>query len=92
VPKPSHGLHVNATIQLDNSGHAALSRKILRAAGFESGQKLKVSATPGRIVLESESRSVCGKVKKRGNLKIWTGPVPNIPLEVAIDRIRHFER
>jgi len=92
VPKSSHGLSVNATIQLDDRDHVALSRKILRAAGFESGQKLKVSAAPGRIVLESDARPVRGRVKKRGTLKIWTGLVPNIPLDVAIDAIRHFEQ
>jgi hypothetical protein len=33
-----------------------------------------------------------GKIVKRGKLKIWTGEVPSIALEAAVDSARHYER
>jgi hypothetical protein len=81
---------MNATVQLDGSNRIVLSRELRRAAGIPRRQKLKVSATPGRIVLEVEPNR--GKVVKRGKLKVWTGPVPAIPLEEAVEVVRHYER
>ena len=81
---------MNATVQLDGSNRIVLSRELRRAAGFPPGQKLNVSATPGRIVLEVQPNR--GKVIKRGKLKLWTGPVPAIPLDEAVEQVRHYER
>jgi hypothetical protein len=50
-----------------------------------------VSASPGRIVLEVQPESV-GRVVKRGKLKVWTGKVPEIPLEDAVEESRHYSR
>lgn len=81
---------MNATVQLDGSNRIVISRELRRAAGIPRRQKLKVSATPGRIVLEVEPNR--GKVVTRGKLKVWTGPVPAIPLEEAVEVVRHYER
>ena len=81
---------MTATIKLDASNRIVLSRDLRRAAGIPSGQKLKVSATPGRIVLEVEPNA--GKIVKRGKLKVWTGQVPSTPLEEAVEQVRHYER
>jgi hypothetical protein len=81
---------MNATIRLDGSNRIVLSRELRRAAGFPPGEKLKVSATPGRIVLEVQPNR--GKVIKRGKLKLWTGAVPPIPLDEAVEGVRHYER
>ena len=78
------------TIKLDASNRLLLSRDLRRAAGIPPGQKLKVFATPGRIVLEVEPNP--GKIVKRGKLKVWTGKVPKVPLEDAVDQVRHYER
>jgi len=67
-----------------------LSRDLRRAAGIPRGQALKVSATPGRVVLEVEPNP--GKVARRGKLKVWTGQVPSTPIEEAVDVVRHYER
>ena len=67
-----------------------LSRVLRRAAGIPRGQKLKVSATPGRVVLEVEPNP--GTVVQRGKIKMWTGPVPSTPIEEAVDVVRHYER
>jgi len=81
---------MTATIRLDASNRIVLSRDLRRAAGIPPGQKLKVSATPGRVVLEVEPNP--GKVVKRGRLKIWTGQVPATPIEEAVDVVRHYDR
>lgn len=79
------------TVQLDGSNRIVLSRDLRRAAGIPRKQRLKVSATPGRIVLELEAETK-GKLVRRGKLKVWTGPVPNVPLEEAVELARHYTR
>jgi len=82
---------VTTIVQLDGSNRIVLPLELRRAAGVPRGQKLKASATPGRIVLEMEPASQ-GKVVKRGKLKLWTGEVPATPLAEAVDAARHYER
>ena len=81
---------MTTTIKVDKLNRIVLPRDVRRAAGLPPGQKLKVSATPGRIVLEVEPNS--GKVVKRGKLKVWSGAVPTTPLEEAVEHVRHYER
>lgn len=80
-----------STIRLDRSNRIVLSRDLRRAAGIATGQKLKVSVVPGRIVLEMEANTH-GKIVKRGKLKVWTGKVPNTPLAEAVEQVRRYER
>jgi bifunctional DNA-binding transcriptional regulator/antitoxin component of YhaV-PrlF toxin-antitoxin module len=82
---------MTATVRLDNSNRIILSKDLRRAAGIPRGQRLKVSATPGRIVLEVQANST-GRVIKRGKLKVWTGAVPATPLAEAVEHARHYER
>jgi bifunctional DNA-binding transcriptional regulator/antitoxin component of YhaV-PrlF toxin-antitoxin module len=79
------------TTKLDRSNRIVLSRDLRRAAGIATGQTLKISAAPGRIVVEPEANAG-GKVVKRGKLKVWTGAVPNTPLEEAVEQTRRYER
>ena len=55
------------------------------------GQRLKASATQGRIVLELEAASH-GKIVRRGKLKVWNGKVPATPIAQAVEAARHYER
>jgi hypothetical protein len=82
---------MKTTVELDGSNRIVLSRELRRAAGIPRRQKLMVSATPGRIVLEMEP-NVTGRVIKRGKLKVWTGAVPNVPIEEAVEQTRHYSR
>ena len=82
---------MTATTRLDRSNRIVISRDLRRAAGISTGQKLKVSAAPGRIIIEMEANP-SGKVVKRGKLKVWTGAVPNTPLETAVEQARRYER
>jgi hypothetical protein len=75
---------VKATVQLDASNRILLSRELRRAAGIGRRQKLIVSATPGRIVIEVMANA-SGRLIKRGKLKLWTGSVPTTPIDEAVD-------
>lgn len=82
---------MTTTVQLDGSNRIVLPLELRRAAGVLRRQKLKASATPGRIVLEIEPTTQ-GKVVKRGKLKLWTGKVPATPIAEAVKAARHYDR
>ena len=82
---------MKTTIELDNSNRIVLSRELRRTAGIPRKQRLLVSATPGRIVLEVPPNST-GKIVKEGKLKVWTGKVPSTPIEEAVEQVRHYTR
>ena len=82
---------MKTTVALDASNRIVLSRELRQAAGIPRKQKLVAHATPGRIVLEVEANSK-GRVVKRGKLKVWTGAVPPIPIEEAVEKARHYTR
>ena len=90
TPQMRHTFGMTATVKLDASNRVVLSRDLRRAAGIPRGQRLKVSATPGRLVLEVEPNP--GRVVKRGKLRLWSGQVPSTPIEEAVDVVRHYER
>lgn len=78
-------------VELDASNRIVLSRELRRAAGIPRRQKLVVSATPGRIVLEVEPNPA-GRVVTRGKLKVWTGAVPATPINEAVGQTRRYTR
>lgn len=78
-------------VELDGSNRIVLSKELRRAAGIPRRQKLVVSATPGRIVLEM-APNASGQIIKRGKLKVWTGAVPTTPIEEAVEQSRHYRR
>jgi hypothetical protein len=82
---------MKAIVELDGSNRIVLSKELRRAAGIPRRQKLIVSATPGRIVLEMEPNT-SGRIVKRGKLKVWTGAVPSTAIEEAVDHARHYTR
>jgi len=82
---------VKTTVELDASNRIVLSRELRRAAGIARKQKLIVSATPGRIILEMEPNG-SGRIIRRGKLKVWTGAVPPTPIDEAVEQARHYTR
>jgi bifunctional DNA-binding transcriptional regulator/antitoxin component of YhaV-PrlF toxin-antitoxin module len=91
TPLPRHTNGMKTVVELDASNRIVLSRELRRAAGIPRRQRLVVSATPGRIVLEMENNA-SGRVIKRGKLKLWTGAVPSTSIEEAVDQSRHYTR
>ena len=82
---------MKTTVELDASNRIVLTRELRRAAGIPRRQKLLVSATPGRIVLEMAANTA-GSMVKRGKLKVWTGAVPAMPIAEAVEQARHYTR
>ena len=82
---------MKTTVELDASNRIVLSREMRRAAGIPRREKLIVSATPGRIVLEMQPNS-SGRIIRRGKLKVWTGAVPATSIEEAVNQSRHYTR
>ncbi|MEI9961523.1 MAG: hypothetical protein WDM76_10465 [Limisphaerales bacterium] len=82
---------MNTFVEPDKHNRIVLTRDIRKAAGIASGELLKLTASPGRIVLEVKPES-SGKIIKKGGLKVWTGKVPPIPLEDAVEMSRHYSR
>jgi hypothetical protein len=82
---------MNAVIAPDKQNRIVLTREIREAAGFASGEPINLSVSPGRIVLEviPESR---GKIIKKHGIKMWTGKVPSLPVEEAVEKARHYFR
>lgn len=91
TPQQRHTNGMKTTVELDASNRIVLSRDLRRAAGIPRRQKLIVSATPGRIVLEMENNAP-GRIIRRGKLKVWTGAVPTTPIEEAVNQSRHYTR
>lgn len=82
---------MKSILELDTSNRIVLTRELRKAAGIPRKQKLFVSATPGRIVLEIAPNSD-GQVVKRGKLKVWTGDVPETSIGEAVEQTRHYQR
>ena len=82
---------MNAIIEPDKQNRIVLSREIREAAGITPGEPLKLSVSPGRVVLEVRPESR-GKIIKKAGIKMWTGKVPPIPVEEAVDKARHYFR
>jgi hypothetical protein len=82
---------MKSQIQLDASNRIVLSRDVRRAAGIPPRQKLRIIASPGRIVLEVEPE-LTGRIVRRGKLRVWTGKVPQTSLSDAVSATRRYER
>jgi hypothetical protein len=82
---------MNTTIEPDKQNRIVLTREVRQAAGFAPGEPLKLTASPGRIVIEVKAET-SGKIIRKGGLKVWTGKVPPIPLEEAVQKARNYSR
>lgn len=78
---------MNTFVEPDKHNRFVLTRAIRNAAGIASGESLKLTASPGRIVLEVKSEP-SGKIIKKGGLKEWIGKVPPVSLAVAVKKSR----
>ena len=82
---------MNMFVEPDKHNRIVLTRDIRKAAGIASGEHLKLTASPGRIVLEVRAET-SGRIVRKGGLKIWTGKVPPLPLEEAVQKARDYTR
>lgn len=82
---------MDTIITLDSSNRIVLTKDLRRASGIGREEVLKVSASPGRIMIERDP-AADGRVVRRGKWKVWTGDIPATPIEDAVDLARHYQR
>jgi hypothetical protein len=82
---------MNMVIEPDKHNRIVLTRDIRKAAGIAPGEPMQLTVSPGRIVLEVKPES-SGKIIMKGGLKVWTGKVPPVPLEEAVNKSRYYSR
>jgi hypothetical protein len=61
-----------------------------KAAGIKPGQKLHVHASAGYLLISTPP--VSAKLVKRGKLKVIDAPKPDLTVEEAVNRARHYRR
>lgn len=82
---------MESVITLDSSNRIVLTKELRRVSGIHGKEVLKVTASPGRVVIE-RAPVTHGGVARRGNWKVWTGDTPTTPIEEAVALARHYSR
>ena len=82
---------MNTTVEPDKHNRIVLTRDIRQAAGIAPGESLNLTASPGRIVIEVKAET-SGKIIRKAGIKMWTGKVPPMPVEEAVEKARHYFR
>ena len=82
---------MNTTVEPDKHNRIVLTREVREAAGISIGDTLKLTAMPGRIVLEIKPESR-GRIVRKGKLKMWTGRVPATSIEEVVLQVRRHQR
>jgi bifunctional DNA-binding transcriptional regulator/antitoxin component of YhaV-PrlF toxin-antitoxin module len=75
----------------DSAHRIVLTKEIRNALKLKPGQPLEVSITPGAVLLTPVSTASGKLVRKRG-LKVYTGKIPNVDVEEAVSKARHYRR
>jgi bifunctional DNA-binding transcriptional regulator/antitoxin component of YhaV-PrlF toxin-antitoxin module len=75
----------------DSTHRIVLTKEIRSALNLRPGQSLEVSITPGAVLLTPVT-SASGKLVRKRSLKVYTGKIPNIDVEEAVGKARHYTR
>jgi bifunctional DNA-binding transcriptional regulator/antitoxin component of YhaV-PrlF toxin-antitoxin module len=75
----------------DSTHRVVLTREIRHALNLKPGQPLDVSITTGAVLLTPVPTRT-GKVVRKGKLKVYTGKIPNVDVEKAVAKARHYTR
>lgn len=76
--------------RLDSTHRLVVTNAMRKAAGIKPGQKLHVQASPGYLLISTPT--VPAKLVKRGKLKVIDAPKPDMTVEEAVNRARHYTR
>ncbi len=82
---------MNTTVEPDKHNRIVLTRDVRKIAGIGTGDMLTLTAVPGRIVLEITPQTK-GRIVRKGKIKVWTGEVPDMPIEESVRQVRHQQR
>jgi bifunctional DNA-binding transcriptional regulator/antitoxin component of YhaV-PrlF toxin-antitoxin module len=75
----------------DSTHRIVLTREIRNALNLKPGQPLEVSITPGAILL-TPVPATHGKLVRKRRLKVYTGKIPDLDVEEAINKARQYTR
>jgi hypothetical protein len=56
---------------------------------LDASHRIVLSREPQRAAWILPEANVSGRIIKRGKLKVWTGAVPAMPIEEAVEQSRH---
>ena len=75
----------------DSTHRIVLTKEIRNALNLKPGQPLEVSITPGAVLLTPVAAGK-GKLIRKRRLKVYTGKIPNVDVEEAVGKARHYTR
>jgi hypothetical protein len=84
------GRAVKTETRLDSTHRLVITNAMRKAAGIKPGQTLQVEASPGYLLISTPT--VPAKLVKRGKLKVIDAAKPDMTVEEAVNRARHYTR
>jgi len=69
--------------------HIVLSKEIRNALNLRPGQALEVHLSAGAVFL-SPVPAGKGRIVRKGKLKVYSGKIPDLDVEEAVKRARHY--
>ena len=75
----------------DSTHRIVLTKEIRQALNLKPGQPLEVRISAGAVFLSAIPEKN-GKVIRKGKIKVYTGKIPDVDVEEAVDRARHYTR
>jgi hypothetical protein len=75
----------------DSTHRIVLTREIRNALNLKPGQSLDVSISPGAVLLTALP-SAGGRLIRKRKLKVYKGKIPNIDVDEAVLKARHYTR
>jgi bifunctional DNA-binding transcriptional regulator/antitoxin component of YhaV-PrlF toxin-antitoxin module len=75
----------------DSTHRIVLTREMRDALNLRPGEPVEISIAPGILFLSAVPSSE-GKIVRKGKLKVYTGKIPDIDVEKAVQKARHYTR
>jgi bifunctional DNA-binding transcriptional regulator/antitoxin component of YhaV-PrlF toxin-antitoxin module len=75
----------------DSTHRIVLTKEIRNALNLKPGEPLNVSISAGAVFLTPLSKRP-GKLVRKGKIKVYTGKIPNVDVEEAINKSRQYPR
>ena len=79
------------TVTPDSTHRIVLTREIRNALNLGPGQPLEASISAGAVFL-SPVAAKKGKLVTKGKLKVYAGKIPEVDVEEAVTKARHYTR
>ena len=75
----------------DSTHRIVLTKEIRNALNLKPGQPLEVSISAGAVFL-SPIPAGKGRIVRKGKLNVYTGKIPDVDVEEAVSKARHYTR